>query len=170
MEQLSRDEWAQRSKEDILDELIRLRHMVRFVDAKLAGFGRDVQCGGFSAVEPGTEGRLPTHLWLLVWLRLFTVGEGKTAERDLCRGASSSQGTEFGRGRAIEVALVVPCWVFLASVVGCLLIWGNWERSQQTMVEQEEEYITNRLMKRLEQLKQEKQMLANEVRGLPPLP
>lgn len=33
----------------------------------------------------------------------------------------------------------------------------------QTMVEQEEEYITNRLMKRLEQLKQEKQILANEV-------
>jgi hypothetical protein len=31
------------------------------------------------------------------------------------------------------------------------------------MVEQEEEYITNKLMKRLEQLKREKQVLANEV-------
>ena len=31
-------------------------------------------------------------------------------------------------------------------------------------MEQEEEYITNKLMKRLEQLKKEKQMIANEVR------
>ena len=34
---------------------------------------------------------------------------------------------------------------------------------QQNQVEQEEEAITNRLMKRLEQLKREKQALANEV-------
>jgi len=33
----------------------------------------------------------------------------------------------------------------------------------QKQVEQEEEYITNKLMKRLEQLKKEKQMIANEV-------
>ncbi len=37
---------------------------------------------------------------------------------------------------------------------------------QQKQVEQEEEMITNRLMKRLEQLKKEKQILAMEVRGL----
>jgi hypothetical protein len=36
---------------------------------------------------------------------------------------------------------------------------------QQAMVEAEEEFITNKLMKRLEQLKKEKQVLANEVRG-----
>jgi hypothetical protein len=35
-------------------------------------------------------------------------------------------------------------------------------------VEQEEEYITNKLMKRLEQLKKEKQLLATEVRAAPP--
>lgn len=34
---------------------------------------------------------------------------------------------------------------------------------QQCQVEQEEEYITNKLMKRLEQLKREKQALATEV-------
>jgi hypothetical protein len=34
---------------------------------------------------------------------------------------------------------------------------------QQSQVEQEEEYITNKLMKRLEQLKKEKQILATEV-------
>jgi len=34
---------------------------------------------------------------------------------------------------------------------------------QQSQVEAEEEYITNKLMKRLEQLKKEKQILANEV-------
>lgn len=33
-------------------------------------------------------------------------------------------------------------------------------------MEAEEEFITNKLMKRLEQLKKEKQILANEVRGL----
>jgi coiled-coil domain-containing protein 6 len=38
-------------------------------------------------------------------------------------------------------------------------------RVQQSQVEAEEEFITNKLMKRLEQLKQEKQILANEVRG-----
>jgi hypothetical protein len=36
---------------------------------------------------------------------------------------------------------------------------------QQSQVEAEEEFITNKLMKRLEQLKQEKQILANEVSG-----
>jgi hypothetical protein len=35
---------------------------------------------------------------------------------------------------------------------------------QQSQVEAEEEFITNKLMKRLEQLRQEKQTLANEVR------
>ena len=35
---------------------------------------------------------------------------------------------------------------------------------QQKQVEQEEEYITNKLMKRLEQLKKEKAVLASEVR------
>jgi Fe-S-cluster containining protein len=34
---------------------------------------------------------------------------------------------------------------------------------QHKQVEQEEEFITNKLMKRLEQLKKEKQVLANEV-------
>jgi hypothetical protein len=34
---------------------------------------------------------------------------------------------------------------------------------QQSQVEAEEEFITNKLMKRLEQLKKEKQILANEV-------
>ena len=45
---------------------------------------------------------------------------------------------------------------------------------QQAIVEQEEECITNTLMKRLEQLKKEKQVLANEVNGsaelIPALP
>lgn len=41
------------------------------------------------------------------------------------------------------------------SVEGCV--------SQQARVEQEEEFISNKLLKRLEQLKQEKQALANEV-------
>jgi hypothetical protein len=36
--------------------------------------------------------------------------------------------------------------------------------AQQKQVEVEEEYITNRLMKRLEQLKKEKQILVTEVR------
>ena len=35
--------------------------------------------------------------------------------------------------------------------------------AQHKQVEQEEEYITNKLMKRLEQLKKEKQLLATEV-------
>lgn len=39
---------------------------------------------------------------------------------------------------------------------------------QQSQVEQEEEYITNKLMKRLEQLKKEKQLLATEVSAGPP--
>jgi hypothetical protein len=39
---------------------------------------------------------------------------------------------------------------------------------QQSQVEQEEEYITNKLMKRLEQLKKEKQLLATEVCTAPP--
>ncbi len=37
---------------------------------------------------------------------------------------------------------------------------------QQKQVEQEEEYITNKLMKRLEQLKKEKAVLASEVGDL----
>jgi hypothetical protein len=36
---------------------------------------------------------------------------------------------------------------------------------QQTQVEQEEEFLINKLMKRLEQLKKEKQLLATEVRS-----
>lgn len=39
----------------------------------------------------------------------------------------------------------------------------RWCCLQQSQVEQEEEYITNKLMKRLEQLKKEKQLLATEV-------
>ena len=35
---------------------------------------------------------------------------------------------------------------------------------QQKQAEQEEEFIVNKLMKRLDQLKREKQVLANEVR------
>ncbi len=38
---------------------------------------------------------------------------------------------------------------------------------QQSQVEAEEEFITNKLMKRLEQLKKEKQILANEVSEVP---
>jgi coiled-coil domain-containing protein 6 len=36
-------------------------------------------------------------------------------------------------------------------------------RSQQTQAEQEEEYITNKLMKRLDELKKEKEHLARQV-------
>lgn len=41
------------------------------------------------------------------------------------------------------------------------------KNAQQQRAEQEEEFITNRLTKRLTQLKQEKQNLANEVRPQP---
>jgi hypothetical protein len=40
---------------------------------------------------------------------------------------------------------------------------------QQNQLEQEEECLINKLMKRLEQLKREKQILANEVRHQPAL-
>jgi Uncharacterized conserved protein H4 (DUF2046) len=42
-----------------------------------------------------------------------------------------------------------------------------WESMQQQRAEQEEEFITNRLTKRLTQLKREKQNLANEVGAEP---
>lgn len=52
--------------------------------------------------------------------------------------------------------------------VGCLqsLVTGltvTFLGLQQKQAEQEEEFIVNKLMKRLDQLKQEKQVLANEV-------
>ena len=46
------------------------------------------------------------------------------------------------------------------TVLRILLSWNM----QQKQIEQEEEYITNKLMKRLDQLKKEKAVLASEVR------
>ena len=50
-------------------------------------------------------------------------------------------------------------WAALSQTLDLLLC------TQQQRAEQEEEFITNRLTKRLTQLKREKQNLANEVGG-----
>lgn len=76
---------------------------------------------------------------------------------------SSAYADELRRTKAQNLAVVSASRASLLNWVGCVVYAELFPCVQQSQVEAEEEYITNKLMKRLEQLKQEKQILANEV-------